>query len=220
MANDITGCPCCSGLVVMVAVRCSHCGNIHRAGDATPRHDRPADPGSLGDRGLVVDVPAALTRSSPGPPAAALVRAPAMRASTVYGNRRPVRRPPPAALPRAAPRRPLVQVIEEVINRGPAASLAPGTRVAVRNRFNGRWGPGFVVHEVLDEGYRLRREHNHAVLPAVFLRADVASDAAADVTTSHARARLSRLSRRARTTTAASPSSDTIHPRRSTPVAR
>jgi hypothetical protein len=46
----------------------------------------------------------------------------------------------------------------------------------VRNRFNGRWTPGFSVHEVLDAGYRIRRSHTGGVLPAVFVRSDVAAD--------------------------------------------
>jgi hypothetical protein len=173
----------------MVAVRCSHCGTVHaREGDFSSS----ARPGPGRERALVVDVPSKLAT-----PAPRLER-------TVYR--------PPAALPRARPGRPLVQLIEQVINR-PSADLPPGTRVAVRNRFNGRWAPGFAVHEVLETGYRVRREHKGAVLPTVFLRTDVAADgygAAASV-----RDLRSSTSRR---TTTPSPSNDTSHPRISTPV--
>jgi hypothetical protein len=91
--------------------------------------------------------------------------------------------PPPEAPPDPArqwrppdpPRRPLVTIIQEVINRSAPSDLRPGTRVVVRNRFNGRWTPGFSVHEVLDAGYRIRRDHTGAVLPAVFFSRDVAA---------------------------------------------
>ena len=46
----------------------------------------------------------------------------------------------------------------------------------MRNQFNGRWTPGFAVHEVVDAGYRVRRSHNGVVLPTVFVRSDVAAD--------------------------------------------
>jgi hypothetical protein len=93
--------------------------------------------------------------------------------------------PPPhrvrADVPRAAhreskpPRRPLVQLIQEVLNRSATRDLEPGTCVVVRNRFNGRWTPGFVVHEVIEGGYRIRRDHTGAVLPTVFARSDIAA---------------------------------------------
>jgi hypothetical protein len=65
-----------------------------------------------------------------------------------------------------------------VIERSRPRDLDPGTRVVVRNHFNGRWTPGFVVHEVTDGGYRVRRDQGGAptVLPAVFHRRDVAVD--------------------------------------------
>ena len=196
----------------MVAVRCSHCGEIHRGdihrpGDGSVHHARPAP--SPGSRGLVVDVPAVLAGPSPCGTSTAVAAQPSMRTSTVYGNSRPARRPPPQALPSGRPNKPLVQIIQEVINRSPTGDLAPGTRVAVRNRFNGRWAPGFAVHEVLETGYRLSREHTGAVLPAVFLRADVAADG-------HRTPDL--LSRRSRRTTPISPRRDANHPRSSTPV--
>ncbi len=46
--------------------------------------------------------------------------------------------------------------------------LEVGNHVEVRNRFDGRWSHGFVVAEVTDRGYRLRRSGEQEVLPAVF----------------------------------------------------
>ena len=74
------------------------------------------------------------------------------------------------------PRRPLVQIIQEVLSRSGTHDLEPGTSVVVRNRFNGRWTPGFAVHEALETGYRIRRSHTGAVLPTIFKRSDVAVD--------------------------------------------
>jgi hypothetical protein len=151
----------------MVAVACSHCGELHRTGYVPPDHPAPAT-AARGHPGPVWDVPV-LAR----PPTS-----PRLRTSVVYAKTRP-RPPAPRALPaaKAAPRRPLVQMIQEVINRSAPADLEPGTRVVVRNQFNGRWTPGFSVHEVLDDGYRVRRDHTGAVLPAVFVRRDVAANA-------------------------------------------
>lgn len=194
----------------MVAVRCSHCGNIHRTDDGSVRYAR-SSPSPARDRGLVVDVPAVLASPSRRATSTGLAARPGIRTTTVYGNSRPARPSPPRALPPGRPDKPLVQIIQEVINRSPTGDLAPGTRVAVRNRFNGRWAPGFVVHEVLGPGYRLRREHTGAVLPAVFLRTDVAADG-------YRASDFDLRSRRSRRTTPASPMSDTSHPRASTPV--
>jgi hypothetical protein len=57
----------------------------------------------------------------------------------------------------------------------------PGTRVQVRNSFDGRWASGFEVADVCEEAagatsdcgtaecaYHLLRRSDHAVLPAVF----------------------------------------------------
>jgi hypothetical protein len=112
------------------------------------------------------------------------LRGPAPKA--LAAGRRP---PPPAPPPRVPrerprdtrteplrPRRPLVQVIQDVLNRSVARDLEPGASVVVRNQFNGRWTPGFDVHEVLDDGYRVRRHHTGAVLPTIFVRRDVAAD--------------------------------------------
>ena len=51
---------------------------------------------------------------------------------------------------------------------GLGAPLAPGTAVEVRNRLSDRWIAGFRVETVRPDGYRLRRAHDHAVLPTVF----------------------------------------------------
>lgn len=44
----------------------------------------------------------------------------------------------------------------------------PGTSVEVLSSFSGRWVPGFDVVEVAEQGYRLRRRSDHAVLPVWF----------------------------------------------------
>jgi hypothetical protein len=44
-------------------------------------------------------------------------------------------------------------------------SLPVGTHVEVRSGLDGTWQGGFVVDEVTDTGYRLRREMDGAVLP-------------------------------------------------------
>ncbi len=46
--------------------------------------------------------------------------------------------------------------------------LEPGTRVDVRDRFQGRWTRGFVVAEATEDSYRLRRLSDDSVLPGVF----------------------------------------------------
>ncbi len=51
--------------------------------------------------------------------------------------------------------------------------LAPGTKVDVRNRYQGTWVRGFEVAEVADEGYYIRRMSDGSVLPEVFSRDDV-----------------------------------------------
>ena len=42
--------------------------------------------------------------------------------------------------------------------------LAPGTKVDVRNRFQGTWVRGFEIAEVTGEGYRIRRMSDGSVL--------------------------------------------------------
>ena len=52
---------------------------------------------------------------------------------------------------------------EDVTVAGP--SLPAGTHVEVCSTLDGSWQPGFVVDEVTETGYRLRREMDDAVLP-------------------------------------------------------
>ena len=44
-------------------------------------------------------------------------------------------------------------------------SLVPGTDVEVQSGLDGSWQEGFVIEEVTDTGYRLRREMDGALLP-------------------------------------------------------
>ena len=44
-------------------------------------------------------------------------------------------------------------------------SLPAGAHVEVQSAFDGTWQSGFVVDEVTEIGYRLRRESDGAVLP-------------------------------------------------------
>jgi hypothetical protein len=53
------------------------------------------------------------------------------------------------------------------------APLTPGTKVDVRNRFQGTWVRGFEVAEVTDGGYRIRRMSDGSVLGELFSRDDV-----------------------------------------------
>jgi hypothetical protein len=50
----------------------------------------------------------------------------------------------------------------------PPALLAPGTRVEVRNAFDGTWGAGFAVAAIEDDRYLLRRRSDGDVLPVSF----------------------------------------------------
>jgi hypothetical protein len=43
-----------------------------------------------------------------------------------------------------------------------------GTKVEVRTRFDGSWSRGFEIAEVEDDGYRVKRMTDGAVLPSVF----------------------------------------------------
>jgi hypothetical protein len=176
MSEELTPCPCADGLVVMLAVTCTHCGIVHRAGyrvahdagDPHPQDERVWDTTPAAE-------PAALTSARP-----ALGAARPVRTETTYVHRpRPPREKADAWRPRPRPKRPpLAQAIQDVIDRSRPRDLDPGTRVVVRNHFNGRWTPGFVVHEVTGAGYRIRRDHGGApdVLPTVFHRRDVAVD--------------------------------------------
>jgi hypothetical protein len=51
--------------------------------------------------------------------------------------------------------------------------LLPGTKVDVRNRFQGTWVRGFEVAELTEEGYRIRRLSDGSVLGELFRRDDV-----------------------------------------------
>jgi hypothetical protein len=52
-------------------------------------------------------------------------------------------------------------------------ALAPGTRVEVRNRLDGRWAKGFEVVAAEAGGYRLRRLSDGNELPLLFADDDV-----------------------------------------------
>ena len=52
-------------------------------------------------------------------------------------------------------------------------TLAAGTRVEVRSRFDQRWSQGFEVIEALDRGYRVRRLSDRTELPVVIDADDV-----------------------------------------------
>jgi hypothetical protein len=59
----------------------------------------------------------------------------------------------------------------ELVARG---GLEPGTRVDVRNRFEGRWSRGFEILEQTDDGaYLVLRLSDRSVLPEAFGRDDV-----------------------------------------------
>jgi hypothetical protein len=51
--------------------------------------------------------------------------------------------------------------------------LAPGTKVDVRNRYQGTWVRGFEVAEVDGDGYRIRRMSDGSTLSELFSRDDV-----------------------------------------------
>ena len=54
------------------------------------------------------------------------------------------------------------------------AALAAGTKVEVRNRFDGSWGPGFVVAGNDEDGrYRITRQSDGELLPTAFSHEDV-----------------------------------------------
>jgi hypothetical protein len=56
---------------------------------------------------------------------------------------------------------------------GGRTPLAPGTKVDVRNRYQGTWVRGFEVADVTETGYRIRRLSDGSVLPELFVRDDV-----------------------------------------------
>jgi hypothetical protein len=51
--------------------------------------------------------------------------------------------------------------------------LPPGTKVDVRNRYQGTWVRGFEVAQETPEGYRIRRLSDGSVLGELFNRDDV-----------------------------------------------
>ena len=53
------------------------------------------------------------------------------------------------------------------------ARLSKGTRVQVRNQFDGAWSRGFEVHGSRRGGYVLRRLSDKCVLPATFSAPDL-----------------------------------------------
>jgi hypothetical protein len=55
-------------------------------------------------------------------------------------------------------------------------ALAPGTRVEVRNRFEGRWSRGFEVAEAVTGGYVVRRVSDAEILPVRFDEDDVRAE--------------------------------------------
>lgn len=46
--------------------------------------------------------------------------------------------------------------------------LPPGTRVEVRNDFDGSWTRGFTIADVSPEGYRIHRRSDGTRIPTVF----------------------------------------------------
>lgn len=52
-------------------------------------------------------------------------------------------------------------------------TLALGTSVEVRRRFDQAWARGFEVASAAEDGYRLRRQSDGAVLPVCFPADDV-----------------------------------------------
>jgi len=93
---------------------------------------------------------------------------------TLTGSPRDHRRPttgPPAGAPRR---------LEDVTDEGGDTTeahvrspLAPGTKVDVRNRYQGTWVRGFEIAEVTEEGYRIRRLSDGTILVDLFPRDDV-----------------------------------------------
>jgi hypothetical protein len=61
----------------------------------------------------------------------------------------------------------------ESVETGARTPLAPGTKVDVRNRYQGTWVRGFEVADVADHGYRIRRLSDGSVLGELFSRNDV-----------------------------------------------
>lgn len=56
--------------------------------------------------------------------------------------------------------------------------LTKGTRVQVRNRFDGSWARGFEVYQSRRNGYLLRRLSDRHVLPSTFAPPDLRQEGA------------------------------------------
>jgi hypothetical protein len=56
---------------------------------------------------------------------------------------------------------------------GARSPLTPGTKVDVRNRYQGTWVRGFEVAEATEDGYRIRRLSDGSILGDFFSRDDV-----------------------------------------------
>jgi hypothetical protein len=61
----------------------------------------------------------------------------------------------------------------DVVEAGTRTPLEPGTKVDVRNRYQGTWVRGFEVADMTDEGYRIRRLSDGSVLGELFSRDDL-----------------------------------------------
>lgn len=55
----------------------------------------------------------------------------------------------------------------------PDRALEPGTKVEVRDGFEGHWHTGYVVASVEADGYRVRRDSDGSVLPAPLPRSSL-----------------------------------------------
>ena len=58
-------------------------------------------------------------------------------------------------------------------------TLTKGTRVQVRNRFDGSWARGFEVYQSRRNGYLLRRVSDSRVLPTTFAPPELRRELAA-----------------------------------------
>jgi hypothetical protein len=58
-------------------------------------------------------------------------------------------------------------------DRNVRSPLTPGTKVDVRNRYQGTWVRGFEIAEVTTHGYRIRRMSDGSTLGDLFSRDDV-----------------------------------------------
>jgi len=61
----------------------------------------------------------------------------------------------------------------ELAGSGVRSPLTPGTKVDVRNRYQGTWVRGFEVAEATADGYRIRRLSDGSILGDLFSRDDV-----------------------------------------------